>query len=321
MASLEVTSTSLPTLEDIRAAASRLRGHVVATPALHWEEAGAWVKPECLQRGGSFKLRGALERILTLEPGRRARGVVAFSSGNHARGVALAARLLGIPATIVMPEDSMPHKVRATQALGARVVQEGVTVSNRTEVAARMVAETGGVLVPPFDDPHVMAGQGTIAVEVLDALPGLDTLVVPLGGGGLLGGIAIAARACRPGIRIVGVEPRAGNDGQQSLREGRRVTIAPPATIADGARTPAVGVLPFEAIRTRVDEIVTVEDDDLREAMARLALEMRLVVEPTGALAAAALITGVARPRGLTCAVLSGGNVAPRLLSDVLATR
>lgn len=321
MAALEVSASPgpLPTLDDIQSAAVRLEGRIVHTPLLWWEAAETWLKPECLQRSGSFKLRGALERILTLDSGTRARGVVAFSSGNHAQGVALAARMVNVPATIVMPGDSLPHKVRATRAHGARVVQEGVTVGNRAEVAARVAVDTGGTLIPPFDDPHVMAGQGTIALEILADLPTVGTLVVPLGGGGLLGGISIAARALRPDLRIIGVEPAAGNDGQQSLREGRRITISPPTTIADGARTLAVGVLPFEAMRTRVDEVVTVDDDALRLAVARLALEARIVAEPTGALAVAAVLTGVVRPHGPTCVVVSGGNVAPLLLAEVLA--
>jgi threo-3-hydroxy-L-aspartate ammonia-lyase len=309
---------------DVERAAARIHPHVHQTPLLSSrtisDRAGAEVrlKAECLQRAGAFKIRGAMNKVLSLPEGVRARGLVAFSSGNHAQAVALAARIVGTRATIVMPADSMPHKVEATRAYGAEVVQGNVTAATRGEVAREIADRTGAVLVPPFDDPEIVAGQGTVALEILSDWPEVDTIVVPTGGGGLLSGIALAATSIRPGLRVIGVEPEAGNDAQRSLREGRLVTIDPPRTIADGARTLALGELPFSIIRSRVADIVTVSDEALRAAVRLLALRARLVVEPTGALAVAALLEGRISPPGRVAAVVSGGNVAPALLAEVL---
>lgn len=307
--------TWLPTLADVYAAAHRLEGRVRRTPLLLCDSIRCWLKPESLQLGGAFKIRGALNRMLCLSQEERGRGVVAWSSGNHAQGVALAARMLGIPANIVMPEDSQPHKVQATVALGARVVQEGVTVANRTDVAMRLAAAEGAVPVPPFDDPWIVAGQGTVGLEIVTDLYDVDAIVVPLGGGGLLSGVALAARSIKPSVKVYGVEPRSGNDGQRTFHEGHIVCIDPPSTLADGARTQSIGKIPFQLIREWVEDIVTVEDTALLEAIGTLARDARLVVEPTGALAVAAVMSGALRLEGNVCVVLSGGNIAPELLA------
>lgn len=244
-----------------------------------------------------------------LEPAAREKGVVAFSSGNHAQGVALAARILGIHATIVMPEDSVPKKVAATRGYGAEIVQAGVTAATRGEVAAEIARTTGATIIPPFDDERIIAGAGTVGLEILEDWPEVETILVPLGGGGLLAGTALAATSLKPSVRVFGVEPAAGNDGQQSLRAGSIVRIAPPKTIADGARTTNVGERNFAIIRHRVEDILTVGDDELLENLGWLMDRTKLVIEPTGALAATALLTGKIRPDGPTAVVLSGGNI------------
>jgi len=310
-------------LADVRAARERIVAHAVRTPLLPAqalsEELGFEVrlKAECLQRSGSFKIRGALNRALALGPEERARGLVAFSSGNHAQAVALAARLLGTRATIVMPDDAMPHKVAATRAYGAEVVQ-GVTPATRARRAEEIAESTGATLVPPFDDPFVVAGQGTTGLEVVEDWPEVDTIVVPTGGAGLLSGIALAARSVLPNVRIFGVEPESGNDVQLSLAAGHIVAIDAPTTIADGARTLSTGELPWSIVRDHVAGVVTVPDNALLDAMRLLALASKLVVEPTGALAVAALRLGRIANPGRTVAVVSGGNVAPELLSRIL---
>jgi threonine dehydratase len=290
------------------AARDQIHPHVVRTPLLSAEPLGLGtdvrLKAEVLQRSGSFKIRGALSRALALDPATRARGLVAFSSGNHAQAVALAARMLGTRATIVMPDDAMPHKVEATRGYGAEVVQ-GVTPATRARKAAEIAETTGATLVPPFDDAYVVAGQGTVGLEIVEDWAEVETIVVPTGGAGLLSGVALAATSLKPDVRVVGVEPEAGNDVQQS-------------TIADGARTIATGEINFAILRERVSEIVTVPDDALIEAMRELALRCKVVVEPTGALAIAALRLGrIAKP-GKTAVVLSGGNVAPSALAGAM---
>lgn len=308
------------TLEEIREAATRIRDRVHHTPLLSSraiaEAAGSPVRLKCenLQRAGSFKIRGALNRLLQLSPEERTRGVVAFSSGNHAQGVALAARILGIDATIVMPMGSVAAKVAGTRAYGAAIVQEGVDEATRGDIAREIARERGATIVPPFDDERIIAGAGTVGLEIVEQWPEVETIVVPLGGGGLLAGVSLAATSFRPGIRVIGVEPRAGNDGQQSLRSGNIVTIAPPTTIADGARTLALGERNFAIIRERVEDIVTVEDDELLEAVRFVMSRTKLVVEPTGALGIAALLTGGIRAPGATAVVLSGGNLDFSLL-------
>src|SRR5436190_6688983 len=227
-------------IDDVRAAANRLRPYIHRTPLLGnrsiSENAGFEVRFKCenLQRAGSFKIRGALNALLQLSEDQRKRGVVAFSSGNHAQGVALASKLLGIRATIVMPEGSVATKVEATKAYGAEVVTSGVTAATRDTVAREIAERTGASVVPPFDDERIIAGQGTVGLEIMEEWPQVETIVVPLGGGGLLSGVAVAAASLKSNVAVYGVEPRAGNDGEQSFKTGRIVTIDPPKTIADG---------------------------------------------------------------------------------------
>ena len=272
------------------------------------------LKCENLQRAGSFKVRGAINALLQLDDAARRRGVVAFSSGNHAQGVALAARILGMPATIVMPEGSVAAKVAATESYGATVVMAGVTSATRDTVAREIAEKTGAAILPPFDDDRVIAGAGTVGLEIVEEWPDVDTILVPLGGGGLLAGVAVAATSIRPGINVYGVEPRAGNDGEQSFRSGKIVTIDPPKTIADGARTLAIGQRNFAIIRDRVRDIVSVTDDVLLETVRFAMYRTKLVIEPTGALGIAALFAGLIKPGEKTAIVLSGGNLDFNLL-------
>ena len=308
------------TLEHVRAAATRIQGRVHRTPLLSnrsiSEAAGGEVRLKCenLQRIGAFKIRGALNALMQIPEDRREQGVVAFSSGNHAQGVALAARMLGMPASIVMPERSVAAKVEATRAYGATVVQSGVTESTRGDVAREIAAKTGATIIPPFDHDDIIAGAGTVGLEIVEDWPEVDTIVVPLGGGGLLAGIAVAAGSLKPGVRIFGVEPAAGNDGQQSFRSGSIVTIPPPDTIADGARTLALGARNFPIIRERVTDIVTVDDRELMESLRFAIYRTKLLMEPTGCLAVAALLHGKVRGAKVA-AVVSGGNLDLSLLS------
>ncbi len=302
-------------IDDVRAAHARISPHVHRTPLLPSrslsERVGVEVRLKCenLQRSGSFKIRGATNALSQLPEQARHNGVVAFSSGNHAQGVALASRIFGIPATIVMPEDSVRSKVEATRGYGATVVQDGVTAANRGEVASRLAAESGAVVIPPFAHPHIIAGAGTVGLEIVEEWPDVTTVVVPLGGGGLLAGVSLATTSLRPDLDVFGVEPQAGNDGQQSFRSGEIVAIAPPDTIADGARTTALGELNFSIIQERVKEIETVDDDALRAATLYAMYRTKLVIEPTGALGLTALLEQKIKPRGPVAVVISGGNV------------
>jgi threonine dehydratase len=239
---------------------------------------------------------------------------VAFSSGNHAQGVALAARLLGVKATIVMPENSVAMKVEATKAYGAEVVTAGVTSATRDTVAREIAGKSGAAVIPPFDDWRIIAGAGTVGLEIVEEWPEVEVIVTPLGGGGLLSGIAIAATSLNAAIDVYGVEPRAGNDGEQSFRSGKIVSIEPPKTIADGARTLAIGERNFAVIRARVRDVVSVDDDVLLDAVKLSMYRTKLVIEPTGALGIAALLTGAVKPKGKTAIVVSGGNLDFRLL-------
>lgn len=301
------------TITDVRAAAERIRARVHRTPLLssrsiqQRSRVELRLKCENLQRAGAFKIRGALNALMQLPEEVRERGVVAFSSGNHAQGVALAAQMLGIPATIVMPEGAVAAKVEGTKGYGARVVQAGVNESTRGDVARRVAEESGATIIPPFDHPHVIAGAGTAGLEILEEWPEVRNIVVPLGGGGLLAGIAVAAAGRQ--VNVYGVEPAAGNDGQQSFRSGSIVQIAPPKTIADGARTLALGQLNFAIIRQHVRDIVTVDDDELREVMRFATYRTKMLIEPTGALALAAVLLGKLQLDGPTVVVISGGNV------------
>lgn len=314
--------------DDVLAAAKRLEGVAIRTPVLTSRTfdllAGrgtrVYFKAENLQRVGAFKLRGAYNHIACLPPDARTRGVVAASSGNHAQGVALSAQILGIPATIVMPTDAPALKVEATKGYGARV--ESFDRQNETpESAVRAIqAQTGAYLVPSFDDPLIMAGQGTAALELIQEVGELDLVVAPLGGGGLLSGTATAVRALSPGARVIGVEPEGADDWVRSLAAGERVMIDPPVTIADGVRTRQPGVLTFATVRALADGAVTVSDDQIREAVRFMVLRMKVVVEPTGAIPAAALMSGALGPLdGLRVgAIISGGNVDPDVLCGIL---
>jgi threonine dehydratase len=301
---------------DVTAAAQALHGVARRTPVLTSRQADAisgarlYFKCENFQRGGAFKFRGAYNALSRFDAGQRRHGAVAFSSGNHAQAVALAAQLLEMPAVIVMPGDAASAKLAATREYGAEVVLYDRYTEDRTAIAERLVNERGATLVPPFDHPDVIAGQGTVAKELFEATGPLDYLFVCVGGGGLLAGCSIAAAELSPGCKVIGVEPEAGNDAQQSLRSGAIVRIAVPQTIADGAQTPAVGELTFPIMQRLVSDIVTVSDDQLRAQMRFFAERMKIVVEPTGCLAAAAVMNRVIDVRGLRVGVVvSGGNV------------
>ena len=317
-------------LDDVRAAAERLSGIAHRTPVLTSrtldERTGstAFLKAECLQRGGAFKFRGAYNRISSLGPEERERGVVADSSGNHAQAVSLAARLLDTSATILMPADTPPAKLDATRGYGAEIVTYDRYSEDREALGAALAAERGGLaLVPPYEHPLIMAGQGTAALELLEDAPGLDALLVPVGGGGLIAGCATAAKALRPSIRVIGVEPENGDDTRRSLEAGERVRIPVPRTIADGQQADIPGELTFAVNRQLVDTIVTVSDAEIVDAMAFLFDRMKLVTEPSGASAAAALLAGsVPGTSGARVGiVISGGNVGVARFAELMAGR
>lgn len=304
------------TLDDIRKASERIAPLAQRTPV--WrsrsfdERTGTagFFKCENLQKGGAFKIRGATNFIYSIPEAERRRGVVAYSSGNHAQAVAIAARHAGISATLVMPGDAPRSKVEATQAQGARVIFYDRLRESREEIGRRLAAETGATLVPPFDHPWIIAGQGTCALEFLEQQPDLEALVVCLGGGGLLAGCAIAAKALRPQIRVFGVEPGLANDYWLSLRRGEPVEIAPPPTIADGLRTTKPGHWNFPIIQRLVEDVLLVSEAEIREAARFILSRMKLVVEPSGAVAAAAVLAGkLPEPFRRVGIVLSGGNV------------
>jgi len=312
-------------LDDVRAAARRLQAIAHRTPVLTSrtldERTGArvQVKAECFQRGGAFKFRGAYTKIVSLPEEALARGVLAYSSGNHAQAVAIAAGLLGSRATILMPEDAPPAKVEATRGYGAEVVTYDRWTESREEIGARLAAERCLELVKPYDDPLVMAGQGTTALELLEQAPDLDVLVVPVGGGGLIAGCSTVAKALLPGIHVAGVEPEAGDDTRRSLEAGRRVRIDVPRTIADGLQAQEPGELTFEVNCRRVDEVVTVSDAEILEAMRFLFDRMKLVAEPSGAVGIAALLSGRLDVDGRDVGVVvSGGNVGAARFAELL---
>ena len=306
----------LPTYEDVVAAARRLQGHAHRTPVLRSTTADRllnaelFFKCENLQRMGAFKFRGAFNALSKFDAAQRRGGVITFSSGNHAQAIALSARLLGIPAVIVMPLDAPQAKLEATRGYGAEVVLYDRYTQDRETLAAGLAQERGMTLIPPYDHPDVIAGQGTAARELLEETGGLDALFVPLGGGGLLSGSALAARALAPECKVYGVEPEAGDDGRQSLRKGEIVHIATPQTLADGAQTQHLGHYTFGIIRRDADDIVTASDAQLIEAMRFFAQRMKIVVEPTGCLAFAGARHAGLPLQGLRVGViLSGGNV------------
>jgi threonine dehydratase len=311
---------------DIEAASQRLAGIAVNTPVLSSPEIDAqtgaqvFFKAENLQHTGAFKFRGAYNSLARFDAAQRRAGVITYSSGNHAQAIARSAKLLGMPAVIVMPQDAPSIKLAATRSHGAEVVMYDRYREDREAIGRRIAAERGMTLIPPYDHPDVMAGQGTAARELFDAVGKLDTLVVCLGGGGLISGCAVAARALAPRCRVVGVEPSAGNDVQQSIAAGKRIRIDVPNTIADGAQTTSPGELTFAVIQACVDEVVTVSDDALVRTLQRLAAQLKVVVEPTGCLAAAALLEGLLKVEGQRVGViLSGGNADPVRFGQYLA--
>jgi threonine dehydratase len=302
--------------EDVQQAAQRLKGVAHLTPVATSRTLDArlgarlFLKCENLQRAGAFKFRGAYNAVARLTPAERARGVLTYSSGNHAQATALACRLLGARATIVMPANAPAAKRRATEGYGARIVAYDPAREKREEVAERLRREGDPVLIPPYDHADVIAGQGTAARELFGEVGALDLLLVCCGGGGLLSGSALAARALAPGCRVVGVEPELADDATRSFRTGVLQTVSNPPTIADGARTPSLGTLTFPLVRQNVDDMATVSDDDLVRAMRFVWERMKLVVEPTGVLGLAAALSGRVDVRGQKVGViLSGGNV------------
>ncbi|WP_321840006.1 threo-3-hydroxy-L-aspartate ammonia-lyase [Burkholderia cepacia] len=311
-----MNAPTLPTYDDVAAAAARLEGHAHRTPVMTSrtidEALGAQVffKCENLQRMGAFKFRGAFNALSRFDAEQRRNGVVAFSSGNHAQAIALSARILGIPATIVMPQDAPAAKIAATRGYGGKVVTYDRYTEDREQIGRDLAARHGLTLIPPYDHPDVIAGQGTAAKELFDEVGPLDAVFTPLGGGGLLSGTAIATRALSPHATLYGVEPEAGNDGQQSFRSGAIVHIDTPRTIADGAQTQHLGNLTFPIIRRDVDDILTATDAELVDCMRFFATRMKIVVEPTGCLSFAAVRRMKDALQGKRVGVvISGGNV------------
>ncbi len=309
-------TTALPTFADVVSASERLQGVAHRTPVLRSTTANAllgaelFFKCENLQRMGAFKFRGGYNTLAQFSPEQKKRGVLAFSSGNHAQAIALSARILGMPAAIVMPEDAPAAKLAATRGYGAEVITYDRFTEDREAISQRIASERGMTLVPPYNHPHVIAGQGTAAMELLQEVPDLDYLFAPLGGGGLLSGTLLSAKALAPNCKVYGVEPEAGNDAQQSLRKGEIVKIATPKTIADGAQTQALGDITFAIIRRDVTDIITANDAQLVETMRFYAERMKIVVEPTGALSLAGARHGGIDLKGKRVGfIISGGNV------------
>jgi threonine dehydratase len=311
----------LVTLAELRAAQQRLRGVALHTPLV--ELPGVWVKAENLQPIGSFKLRGAYNKISQLSAPERARGVITYSSGNHAQGVAYAARAVGAKAVIVMPSNAPQIKVGTTRALGAEIVIVGPSSADRKQKALELAEQFGYVVIPPFDDRDIIAGQGSCGLEIIADRPEVDLILAPVGGGGLLSGVAAAVKLTRPSVRVVGVEPELVSDAAQSLKAGHIVSITSEQselTAADGLRTLSVGVLNFAHIEAYVDDIVTVTEGEIREAMRRILFGTRLVAEPSGAVATAAALFHREQlpPARQAVAIISGGNVEPAVLRSVL---
>jgi threonine dehydratase len=323
------------TLSDIQQAQQRLRGIAVRTPLIpYFPPAGGnnsadmrgqlWFKPESLQPIGAFKLRGAYNKLASLGDDERRRGVITYSSGNHAQGVAYAARAFGVKAVIVMPRNAPRLKVEATSALGAEIVTVGPASSERLQKAEELAREHGYVVVPPYNDEQIIAGQGTVGLEILEDVPDVELLLVPSGGGGLISGVSAAIKLSGSKAKVVGVEPELANDAQQSFRSGKIVELTADrvsSTLADGLRTQSIGEINFEHIRRYVDDIVTVREEEIRAGLRRMALQARIISEPSGAVAFAAWLYRVKElpPSQKTVAVVSGGNVDPQLLAKVLS--
>jgi threonine dehydratase len=319
-----MTANDIITFDDILAARQRLHGIATLTPVMTSRTldglAGrqVFLKCENLQRGGAFKFRGAYNTISQLPEDARARGVLAFSSGNHAQGVALAARLLRAPAVICMPSDAPPIKVAATRGYGAEVIFYDRLRDDREAFARRIAEERGMTLVPPYDHPQIMAGAGTAALELIEQVPDLDIVVAPIGGGGLIAGTAIATHGLRPSAQVIGVEPEHADDTLRSLQAGERTSIAPPATVADGLRITMPGALTFPVVQRHVAEIVTVSEEAILDAVRFALLRLKLVIEPSGAVTLAAALGGHL-PAGAQRAglIVSGGNIDPDLLGSL----
>jgi threonine dehydratase len=311
-----VASAPFVTLDDFHAAADLLRGVAVRTPLLPDDALGAklgapiLVKPETLQRGGAFKFRGAYTYIAKLSAEQRARGVITGSSGNHGQGVALAAKLFGIPATIVMPTTVPRAKRDGAERLGARCIYHGVTTAERLALAQELQAKEGSVFVPPFDDDTIIAGQGTCGLEIVEDLPSVGTVLVPIGGGGLSAGVARAVKLLAPRARVIGVEPEGSPKYTKARAAGAPVTIpANPTGLADGLLAVRIGTRNFEYLEAHLDDVVTIRDGLLPCAMQYALDRLKLVCEPSGAITLAALLDGAVKPQGPTVAVLSGGNI------------
>jgi threonine dehydratase len=314
----------LVTLRDLEAAARRLSSVAVRTPLLPTDILSdrvgvpVWIKPEMLQRGGAFKFRGAYNFLSQLEPSERARGVVAPSSGNHAQAVALAAKLFGVPATVVMPTTVTPAKRSGAERLGARVVLAGTTTLDRLLRAEELVRDEGLTLVPPYDDQRIIAGQGTVGLEIAQDLPNVDTVLVPVGGGGFSAGVAAAIKQRLPSARVVGVEPTGAPKLTRARAAGRPVKLEHSGGLADGLLAVEIGTVTFAHHERFLDDVVLVDDSALRDAMRLLLDRMKLVVEPSGAITVAALLEKIVVPKGPTVAILSGGNVEWSGLRDIL---
>jgi threonine dehydratase len=307
----------------VRQAADRIQDHVRRTPCLTTDlDTDLRLKPECFQVTGSFKVRGAFNAILALAAQQpRPAGVIAVSSGNHAQAVALAAATVGLPAVVLIPEDANPAKVAATRALGAEVLQEGITFANREQRLHEEMTKRGLTLVHPFDDWNVIHGQGTAALELLEDEPELRVIAAPVGGGGLLSGTAISAKSHNPGLRVVGVEPAVADDAYQTWKTGSiQMLAAAPATLADGVRTTSIGIRTFEVmfVNRLVDEIVTVTEDEIASAVRVAWSRLHLALEPTGALPLAAYLSGKL-PKGRTGLILTGGNANLETVATLLA--
>ena len=325
------TGTILVKLEQIRLAQKRLYGIAACTPLVRYfaptsdpTTGDLWLKPESFQPIGSFKLRGAYNKIVSLTEQERQRGVISYSSGNHAQGVAYAARALGVKSVIVMPRNAPRIKVDSTSALGAEIVMVGPASSERRQKAEELAAEHGYAIVPPYNDEQIIAGQGTAGLEILKDLPDVDLVLVPVGGGGLISGVSAAIKLSGSKARVIGVEPELANDAQQSFRKGEIVELPPDrvsSTLADGLRTQSVGPLNFEHMRQFVHDIITVTEGEIRIAMRRIIANTRIVAEPSGAVTFAAwLFHGSELPESKKAvAVVSGGNVEPQLLAQVLS--
>lgn len=316
------TSVSV-TIDDVRSAAGRIAPIIHITPVLTSRSfnaaAGveAFFKCENFQRGGAFKLRGAANFVYSLPPGQRAAGLVGYSSGNHAQAVAIAAAHAGVAATLVMPSDAPRSKREATRGYGAAIVEYDRLSEDREAIGRRIAEKTGAAIAPPFDHPWIISGQGTCALELLERIPDLDALVAPIGGGGLLAGCSVAAKALRPQIRIFGVEPEGANDTFLSFRSGERVEIPPPDTVADGLRSTKPGAITFPILQRNIEDIVLVSEREILETMRWLLARMKILAEPSGAVSAAAVLHG-RLPKGLgrVGVILSGGNADLEILAQ-----